>query len=185
MRSDETKQTYSKNDFEIPEQVPLTSDISYNLVKMGQQLPAVRIVEVGPRDGLQNIRDSIPTQTKLELIKRLHATGLSTIELTSVVSPRAVPQLKDCREVLQDVDVKNLLQNPQLRLPVLVPNEKGLKIAIENGVRDVAVFVSATEGFSKANINCTVQEGIERAKRVVALTSATKGAGESQIAVRG
>ncbi|KAJ5989534.1 aldolase [Penicillium waksmanii] len=152
---------------------------------MAQQSPPVRIVEVGPRDGLQNIRDSVPTQTKLELIRRLQATGLSTIELTSVVSPRAIPQLKDCREVLRDEELKKFLQNPRLRLPVLVPNEKGLKIAIEHGVREVAVFVSATEGFSKANINCTVQEGIERAKRVAALALATKEAGESQIAVRG
>ncbi|KAJ5749619.1 aldolase [Penicillium manginii] len=152
---------------------------------MDQQSSSVRIVEVGPRDGLQNIHDSVPTPTKLELIRRLRETGLSTIELTSVVSPRAVPQLKDCREILRDTKVKNLLQNSRLRLPVLVPNEKGFKIAIEHGVREVAVFVSATEGFSKANINCTVQEGIERAKRVAALASATNGAGESQIAVRG
>lgn len=146
---------------------------------MAQPTPAVRIVEVGPRDGLQNIRELVPTQTKLELIRQLQKTGLSTIELTSVVSPRAIPQLKDCRDVLRSDDVKSLLQDTRFRLPVLVPNEKGLKIAIENGVREVAVFVSATEGFSKANINCTVQEGIERAKRVAALAS------ESHIAVRG
>jgi hydroxymethylglutaryl-CoA lyase len=174
-----------KNDFEISEQAPLKSDISNTSVEMDQQSSSVRIVEVGPRDGLQNIHDSVPTPTKLELIRRLRETGLSTIELTSVVSPRAVPQLKDCREILRDTKVKNLLQNSRLRLPVLAPNEKGFKIAIEHGVREVAVFVSATEGFSKANINCTVQEGIERAKRVAALASATNGAGESQIAVRG
>lgn len=185
MRSDERKQRHSKNVFEISDQAPLKSNISQTPIEMVQQSPSVRIVEVGPRDGLQNIRDSVPTQTKLELIRRLQATGLSTIELTSVVSPRAVPQLKDCREVLQDEEVKTFLQNPRLRLPVLVPNEKGLKIAIEHGVREVAVFVSATEGFSKANINCTVQEGLERAKRVAALALATKEAGESQIAVRG
>lgn len=149
-------------------------------------LPAVRIVEVGPRDGLQNIRELVPTQIKLELIRRLQETGLSTIELTSVVSPRAIPQLKDCRDVLRDVNVQRALQNPQLRMPVLIPNEKGLKIAIEHGVREIAVFVSATEGFSKANINCTVQEGIERAKRVISLASASGGpTGESKIAVRG
>ncbi|OQE28384.1 hypothetical protein PENSTE_c003G00961 [Penicillium steckii] len=149
-------------------------------------LPAVRIVEVGPRDGLQNIRELVPTQIKLELIRRLQETGLSTIELTSVVSPRAIPQLKDCRDVLRDVNVQRALQNPQLRMPVLIPNEKGLKIAIEHGVREIAVFVSATEGFSKANINCTVQEGIERAKRAISLASASGGpTGESKIAVRG
>lgn len=153
---------------------------------MNEQLqPAVRIVEVGPRDGLQNIRDLVPTRTKLELIRSLKETGLSTIELTSIVSPRAIPQLKDCRDVLQSKDVQQALQNSELRMPVLIPNEKGLKIAIQHGVREIAVFVSATEGFSKANINCTVQEGLDRAKRVISLASANGGPGESRIAVRG
>jgi hydroxymethylglutaryl-CoA lyase len=141
--------------------------------------PAVRIVEVGPRDGLQNIRDTIPTSIKLELIQRLRKTGLQTIELTSVVSPKAIPQLADCREVLRNADIKPLLSNSQLRLPVLVPNVKGLEIAIQHGVREVAVFISATEGFSKANINCTVAQGIERATQVASLAI------HSQIAVRG
>lgn len=132
------------------------------------QIPsdAVRIVEVGPRDGLQNIQKSIPTQTKLELIRRLIDTGLRTVELTSVVSPKAIPQLADCRQVLQDADVKRLLGRKNIRLPVLVPNLKGLDIAIQQGVREIAVFISATEGFSRANINCTVDEGIKRAKQV-------------------
>jgi len=140
---------------------------------------AVRIVEVGPRDGLQNIRDTIPTSIKLDLIQRLQKTGLQTIELTSVVSPKAIPQLADCREVLRNPDIKTLLSNPQLRLPVLVPNVKGLEIAINHGVREIAVFISATEGFSKANINCTVAQGIERATQVASL------AARSQISVRG
>ena len=132
------------------------------------QIPSdtVRIVEVGPRDGLQNIQKPIPTQAKLELIRRLIDTGLRTVELTSVVSPKAIPQLADCRQVLQDVDVKRLLDRKNIRLPVLVPNLKGLNIAIQQGVREIAVFVSATEGFSRANINCTVDEGIKRAKQV-------------------
>lgn len=132
------------------------------------QIPsdAVRIVEVGPRDGLQNIQKSIPTQTKLELIRRLIDTGLRTVELTSVVSPKAIPQLADCRQVLQDADVKRLLGRKNIRLPVLVPNLKGLDIAIQQGAREIAVFISATEGFSRANINCTVDEGIKRAKQV-------------------
>lgn len=141
--------------------------------------PAVRIVEVCPRDGLQNIRDTIPTSIKLDLIQRLQKTGLQTIELTSVVSPRAIPQLADCREVLRNPNIKTLLSSSQLRLPVLVPNAKGLKIAIEHGVREIAVFISATEGFSKANINCTVAQGIERAAQVASLAI------RSQIAVRG
>lgn len=132
------------------------------------QIPSdtVRIVEVGPRDGLQNIQKPIPTQAKLELIRRLIDTGLRTVELTSVVSPKAIPQLADCRQVLQDADVKRLLDKKNIRLPVLVPNLKGLNIAIQQGVREIAVFVSATEGFSRANINCTVDEGIKRAKQV-------------------
>lgn len=127
---------------------------------------AVRIVEVGPRDGLQNIKNGIPTTTKLELVRRLADTGLNTVELTSVVSPKSIPQLADCRQVLQDTTVKQLVGNPRLRLPVLVPNPKGLEIALQHGVREVAVFVSATEGFSRANINCTVDQGIERAAQV-------------------
>lgn len=134
---------------------------------MSSPSQAVRIVEVGPRDGLQNIRDPIPTATKLELIQRLEQALLHTIEVTSVVSPRAIPQLADCRQVLQSPVTKGLLaRNPPLRLPVLVPNVKGLGIALDHGVREVAVFVSATEGFSKANINCTVEQGLDRAKQV-------------------
>lgn len=128
--------------------------------------PAVRIVEVGPRDGLQNIQKPIPTLTKLELIRRLIDTGLNKIELTSIVSPKAIPQLADCRQVLQDIGVNQLLNNHRLRLPVLVPNLKGLDIALQQNVWEVAVFISATEGFSRANINCTVDQGIERAKQV-------------------
>ncbi|KAI2700387.1 hypothetical protein CBS147332_7998 [Penicillium roqueforti] len=141
--------------------------------------PAVRIVEVGPRDGLQNIRDTIPTSIKLELIQRLQKTGLKAIELTSVVSPKAIPQLADCRQVLRNPDIKRLLDSSQLRLPVLVPNAKGLEIAIQHGVREIAVFISSTEGFSKANINCTVAQGIERATQVASLAI------RSQIAARG
>ena len=146
--------------------MPKLSKLRNDTIKMQTPSDAVRIVEVGPRDGLQNIQKPIPTQTKLELIRRLIDTGLRTVELTSVVSPKAIPQLADCRQVLQDSDVKPLLNRPNLRLPVLVPNLKGLDIAIQQGVREIAVFVSATEGFSRANINCTVDEGIKRAKQV-------------------
>jgi hydroxymethylglutaryl-CoA lyase len=136
-------------------------------------------VEVGPRDGLQNIRDSIPTATKLELIRRLEDTGLNTIELTSVVSPRSIPQLADCRDVLGNSVIKQLVSKSHLRLPVLVPNVKGLGIAIQHDVKEIAVFVSATEGFSKANINCTVEQGIGRARNVASLGL------KSNIVVRG
>lgn len=126
----------------------------------------VRIVEVGPRDGLQNIAQKVPTNVKLELIRKLYDTGLRTIEVTSVVSPRAVPQLSDCREVLKSPPIQELLQNKSLRLPVLIPNVKGIEIGCQYGISEVAVFISATEGFSKANINCTVDQGIARARSV-------------------
>ncbi|KAL2864940.1 hydroxymethylglutaryl-CoA lyase [Aspergillus lucknowensis] len=128
---------------------------------------SIRIVEVSPRDGLQSIPQHIPTSAKLELISRLSRTGLRTIELTSIVSPRAVPQLSDCRQVLNHEIVRDL-HRPEsgMRLPVLVPNLKGLDIAIAHGVQEVAVFVSATEEFSKANTRCSVTEALERARDV-------------------
>jgi len=137
---------------------------------MVQNPPAdsVRIVEVGPRDGLQNVSTVIPTSTKLALIERLYKAGLRTIEITSVVSPQAIPQLSDCRTVLSDTKIQKLIKTPNTRLPVLIPNLKGLKIAKQHAVKEVAVFVSASEGFSRANIKCSVQEGIDRAEVVAA-----------------
>jgi hydroxymethylglutaryl-CoA lyase len=141
--------------------------------------PEVRIVEVGPRDGLQNITKAIPTATKIELIERLRATGLRTIEITSAVSPKAIPQLADNQQVLSHSSVQALISQTPLRVPVLVPNRKGLEVALKHGVREIAVFVSATEGFSKANTNCTVEEGLRRAKEVVEI------AGKAGVQVRG
>ncbi|CAI7631287.1 unnamed protein product [Penicillium palitans] len=143
-----------------------------------QNLPTVRIVEVGPRDGLQNIRDYIPTSTKLELIRRLKETGMGTIELTSIVSPRIIPQLADSRDVLGDEGIRRM-GGKDLRFPVLVPTVRALDIAVQYGVREIAVFISATEGFSKANINCSVEQGIERARNIASLAL------KSNIAVRG
>ncbi|OJJ94672.1 hypothetical protein ASPACDRAFT_55679 [Aspergillus aculeatus ATCC 16872] len=129
---------------------------------------SVRIVEVGPRDGLQNVTTPIPTATKLELILRLHQTGLKTIELTSIVSQRRIPQLADCRDLLEHPSIQSLgHDSPDLRLPVLVPNLKGLKTAQSLHVKEIAVFVSAMEGFSRANINCSVEVGLARAREVV------------------
>lgn len=146
---------------------------------MPHQNSSVRIVEVGPRDGLQNVKTVIPTTVKLALIKKLRDAGLQTIELTSVVSPRAVPQLADCRDVLANAEIRTLVRDKELRMPVLIPNLKGLGLALEHGVREVAVFVSASEGFSKANINCTVQQGLDRARQVA------EKAREHGLAVRG
>ncbi|KAM0710484.1 hypothetical protein Q7P35_002847 [Cladosporium inversicolor] len=126
----------------------------------------VRVIEVGPRDGLQNVKSVIPASTKIALIRRLQAAGLQNVEVTSTVSQKAVPQLADCATVLADDNVQNLIANPQMRMPVLVPNLKGLQTAIHHKAREVAVFVSASEGFSNANIRCSVQEGLNRARQV-------------------
>ena len=126
--------------------------------------PAVRILDVGPRDGLQNIKKTIPTSVKIELIQRLAAAGLQNIEATSFVSPKWVPQLADGAEVYNAVSP--LTQQGKLRLGVLTPNMKGLENAIKNGVKEVTVFASATEAFSKKNQNCTVDEALDQQERV-------------------
>ena len=139
--------------------------------------PAVRILEVGPRDGLQNIKTSVPTSVKVELIQRLAAAGLRNIETTSFVSPKWVPQLADGAEVYGQVS--SLIEQRHLRLPVLVPNMRGLENSIKNGVREVTVFASATEAFSKKNQNCTVDQALNQAEQV------TRKALEHDIVVRG
>jgi hypothetical protein len=110
---------------------------------------AVRILEVGPRDGLQNIKQSIATPIKVELIQRLASAGLRDIEATSFVSPKWVPQLADGATVMNQI--LPLAKQSQIRFPVLVPNAKGLQNAIQSGAKEVVVFASATEAFSKRN----------------------------------
>ncbi len=117
----------------------------------------VRIVEVGPRDGLQNEKSIVATADKVELIDRLSRTGLRTIEATSFVSPRWVPQLADAAEVFSSIQ-----QAPGVAYPVLVPNEKGYERAREAGAREVAVFTAASEAFNRKNINAGIDESIER-----------------------
>ncbi|MFF5971838.1 hydroxymethylglutaryl-CoA lyase [Streptomyces sp. NPDC012769] len=118
-------------------------------------LPArVRIHEVGARDGLQNEKTAVPTEVKAEFVRRLAAAGLSTIEATSFVHPKWVPQLADAEELFPQV------RDLPVRLPVLVPNERGLDRALALGAREVAVFASATESFAKANLNRTVDEAL-------------------------
>lgn len=122
----------------------------------------VTMVEVGPRDGLQNEKNIVPTTTKIELIRRLSACGLPVVEATSFVSPKWVPQLADAAEVLEGID----LDGPA-RHPVLVPNEKGLERAIAAGAREIAVFTAASETFSQKNTNCSIAESLERIRPVV------------------
>ncbi|MFE5483644.1 hydroxymethylglutaryl-CoA lyase [Streptomyces sp. NPDC056527] len=125
-------------------------------------LPArVRIHEVGPRDGLQNEKTVVPTGTKAEFVRRLAAAGLSTVEATSFVHPKWVPQLADAEELFP------LLKGVPARLPVLVPNERGLDRAMALGAREIAVFASATESFAKANLNRTVDEALAMFEPVV------------------
>lgn len=123
---------------------------------------AVRIVEVGARDGLQNEKTIIATTTKIELIDRLSATGLRTIEATSFVSPKWVPQLADAAEVFVGID-----KRPGVAYPVLVPNEQGYERARAVGVSEIAVFTAASEAFNRKNINASIDESIERFMPVI------------------
>ncbi len=127
----------------------------------------VRIVEVGPRDGLQNEPQMVATAVKVELIDRLAAAGLSAIEATAFVSPKWVPQMADSAEVLAAIN-----KRPGIAYPVLAPNLKGLEAAIAAGATEVAVFGAASEAFSQKNINCSIAESLERFKPVMAAAQA-------------
>jgi hydroxymethylglutaryl-CoA lyase len=136
--------------------------------------PAVRIVEVGPRDGLQNEKTLIPAAAKIELIDRLSATGLRSIEATSFVSPKWVPQLADAAKVYAGI-----AKTPGVRYPVLVPNEQGYERARAVGVEEIAVFTAASEAFNRKNINASIEESLQRFAPVLARATA------DGIAVRG
>lgn len=138
---------------------------------------SVKILEVGPRDGLQNIKTSVPTPVKVELIQRLAEAGLQAIEATSFVSPKWVPQLADGAAVMGKV--LPLASQRGLRLPVLTPNIKGLQNAIKAGAKEAVVFASATEAFSRKNQNCSVDDALAQAEQVAA------EARKNDIAVRG
>jgi len=122
----------------------------------------VRIVEVGPRDGLQNESAIVPTVKKAAFIKLLAAAGLRDIEVASFVHPKWIPQLADAQELIQQLDV-----TPGVRYSALVPNMKGLERAIESGIRRIAVFTAASETFNKKNINMSIQESIDGFRPVV------------------
>ena len=134
----------------------------------------VKLVDVGPRDGLQNEKASIPTAVKVELIDRLSAAGLPAVEATAFVSPKWVPQMADNAEVMA-----RITRRPGTRYPVLVPNLKGFEAAVAAGANEVAVFGAASESFSQRNTNCSIAESLARFEPVVA---AARAAG---IAVRG
>src|SRR5216684_6202363 len=116
---------------------------------------AVRVVEVGPRDGLQNEKALIPTEQKIQFIAMLAEAGLPVVEATSFVSPRAIPQLSDASAVMA-----GLTRLPSTTFPVLVPNLKGMERALAAGVRAVAVFTAASESFTRHNINATIEESL-------------------------
>ena len=117
----------------------------------------VRIVEVGPRDGLQNEAMPVSTKVKVELIRRLGAAGLKTIEATSFVSPKWVPQMADSAQVFAAIE-----KLPDVTYPVLTPNMKGFEAALAAGAKEVAIFGAASEAFSRKNINCSIAESLER-----------------------
>jgi len=138
-------------------------------------LPAqVRLIDVGPRDGLQNEKQSVPAAVKIDLVHRLQAAGLKEIEVTSYVSPKWVPQMADNHEVMSGLD-----RHEAVRYSVLTPNLKGYEAALHDRPDEIVVFGAASEAFSQKNINCSIAESIERFAPVV---EAALAAG---IAVRG
>ncbi|MEM8580312.1 MAG: hydroxymethylglutaryl-CoA lyase [Pseudomonadota bacterium] len=134
----------------------------------------VEIFEVGPRDGLQNERRLISTRDKIALIDTLSAAGFRRIEVASFVSPKWVPQMADGAEVFA-----GLARAPGVSYAALVPNEKGLVRALEAQADEIAIFASSSEGFSRANLNCTIEESFARFAPVLA------GAAEAGLPVRG
>ena len=129
----------------------------------------VTLYEMGPRDGLQNEATMIPTADKVALIDKLSECGISNIEVTSFVSPKWVPQMADAAQVFASISRK-----PNVVYAALTPNERGFENALVAGADEVAIFASASEGFSKANINCSIAESIERFQPIMA---AAKSAG--------
>jgi hydroxymethylglutaryl-CoA lyase len=122
----------------------------------------VKVVEVGPRDGLQNEKQLVPAQAKIELIQRLADAGLPVVEATSLVSPKWVPQMADADEVLAGVE-----RRKNVSYPVLVPNVQGLERALAAGVEEIALFTAASSAFTQKNINATVEESLVRMAPVI------------------
>jgi len=127
----------------------------------------VRLVEVGPRDGLQNEKANVPTDVKVTLIDLLTAAGFPAIEATAFVSPKWVPQMADAADVMA-----RIRRRPDVRYPVLTPNLRGFESALAAGADEVAVFVAASESFSQKNINCSIAESLVRVEPVFAAAAA-------------
>ncbi len=134
----------------------------------------VKMVEVGPRDGLQNEQQLVPAATKIALIDRLAATGLPVIEATSFVSPKWIPQMADNAEVMAGIR-----RREGVAYPVLTPNMKGFEAALAAGAEEVAVFGAASESFSRRNINCSIDDSLDRFAPVC------RAAADAGVAVRG
>ena len=137
-------------------------------------LPAIRIIEVGPRDGLQNEPGIVSTEAKVAFVDTLSRTGVAEIEAGSFVLPRAIPQLADSEEVFRQIE-----RRPGMVYSALVPNERGLERARAARVNKIALFTAASDTFNQRNINCTTRESIERFKPVVS------GAKRDGMSVRG
>ncbi|MDF1757743.1 MAG: hydroxymethylglutaryl-CoA lyase [Legionellaceae bacterium] len=133
----------------------------------------VTIMEVGPRDGLQNEPNFVDTDKKIEFINLLSESGLEFIEATSFVSPKAIPQLADNVEVF-----KSIIKPASVNFSALVPNERGMELAISSGLKEVAIFTAASETFNQRNINCSIDDSIARFKPVISLAK------ENQIQIR-
>jgi hydroxymethylglutaryl-CoA lyase len=142
---------------------------------MSMNLPRrVKLIDVGPRDGLQNEKQPVPAAVKVELVHRLQAAGLKEIEVTSFVSPKWVPQMADNAEVMAGIQ-----RQPGVSYSVLTPNLQGFEAALKTKPDEIVVFGAASEAFSQKNINCSIAESIERFAPVV------KAARDAGIAVRG
>ncbi|MBL1259554.1 MAG: hydroxymethylglutaryl-CoA lyase [Thiotrichaceae bacterium] len=124
----------------------------------------VTIVEVGPRDGLQNEAQHLSAQVKIDFINQLSCCGLAVIESGSMVNPEWLPQMANSEEV-----IKGIHQRPGIKYPVLVPNEKGMQRALEAGAKSVAIFISASEGFNHKNLNCSIEQSFTHFDPVMAI----------------
>ena len=131
--------------------------LSQNPISKSSLPKFVKIVEVSPRDGLQNEKTMVPVDIKATLIEYLGITGLKAIEATSFVSPKAIPQLADGAQVLAKIT-----RHKGISYPVLVPNVKGMERAMESSVEEIAVFGAASEAFTKKNINATIDESLAK-----------------------